>query len=167
MLGSRVPILLCATDAIAVKLTNVQKHPQNRVWHVLIPFLIAAGVLYGFWLWSIRHPRIVASAVAPDGTELRVVQTCNWSAEPFTTEVFYRKPGGPWGWFDYDHEDGYWLGGEAEVDAGAKRINIKRGQEITATFEWETEAFELRRRDMPHRRIVGAQEWRDPPPASR
>jgi hypothetical protein len=129
--------------------------------------VIAAGALWGVWLRSISHPRVVASAVAPDGTELRVIQVCNWSAEPFTTSVYYRKPGGKWGWFYYDHEDGYWNSGRAEVDAAAKRINIWRGRAITATFEWETETFELRRGDVPHRTMTGAQEWRDPPPKAR
>ena len=149
------------------KVFEVKKQPRIQVWHFFIPFLLAIGVLWGFWLWSIRHPRVVASAVAPDGTELRVVQTCNWSAEPFTTSVYYRKRGGKWGWFYYDHEDGYWWRGLAEIDAYAKRINIRRGREITATFEWETETFELRRWDVPHRRIVGAQEWLDPPEGAR
>ena len=139
------------------------KQTRDKLWHALIPFLIAVGVLWASWLWSIRSPRVVASAVAPDGTELRVVQTCNWSGEPFTTSVYYRRPGGKWGWFYYDHEDGYWGRGSAEVDTAAKRINIKRGGEITAAFEWETETFELRRSDFPHRTMVGAQDWRDPP----
>src|SRR5688500_6286331 len=147
----------------AVQFPNVDKQPRNKALHFFIPFLVALGVLWGFWLWSIRSPRIVASAVAPDGTELRVVQTCNWS----TTEVYYRKPGGRWGWFYYDHEDGYRDSGKAEVDAAAQRSHIKRGGRITAAFEWESEAFHLMRSDMPHRTSLGADAWRAPPAEAR
>ena len=150
-----------------VQFLDVKKQPRNRVWHLVIPFLVAVGLLWVSWLWSVRSPRIIVSAVAPDGTELRVIQTCNLSLEPFTTSVYYRKPGGKWGWFYYDHEDGYWWRGKAEIDLQAKRINIWRGRETTATFEWETETFELRRRDFPRRPIVGAQDWHDPPAEAR
>ena len=73
-----------------VQSPDVKKQPRNRVWHLVIPFLVAVGLLWVSWLWSVRSPRIIVSAVAPDGTELRVIQTCNLS---FTTSVYYRKPG--------------------------------------------------------------------------
>jgi hypothetical protein len=103
----------------------------------------------------IGSPRIVASAVAPDGTEFCIVQRCNWSAEPFTTSCYYRKPGGRWGWFYYDHEDWYWDKGHVEVDLAAKRIGVYRRGLVTVTFDWESETFQLLRPDFPHRKQVG------------
>ena len=120
---------------------------------------VAAAVLL------VRHidgPRIVARAVTDDGTEFCVVQRCNWDLEFFTTSCYYRKPGGRWGWFYYDHEDWYWGRGHAEVDEALKRISIFRNGRTTATFDWESERFELRRGDFSWRVMKGAQEWMSP-----
>jgi hypothetical protein len=117
--------------------------------------VVATGVLF------VRHidgPRVVARAVAPDGTEFCVVQKCNWDLEFFTTSCFYRKPGGRWGRFYYDHEDWYWGCGRAEVDSAAKRISIIRDERVTVTFDWESERFRLLRTDFPHRQFTGPQE---------
>jgi len=117
--------------------------------------LVAAAVLF------VRHidgPRVVARAVAPDGTEFCVVQICNWDLEFFTTSCYYRKAGGQWGWFYYDHEDWYWGHGRAQVDAAAKRISIYRGGRVTVTFDWESERYRLLRTDFPQREFTGAQE---------
>jgi hypothetical protein len=117
--------------------------------------LVAAVVLF------IRHidgPRVVASAIAPDGTEFCVVQTCNWDLEFFTTSCYYRKPGGQWGWFYYDHEDWYWGSGRAEVDNVFKRISIIRDGRVTVTFDWQSERFRLLRGDFPQREFAGAQQ---------
>jgi hypothetical protein len=119
-------------------------------------FLVVTGV---FFIRHINGPRVVARAVAPDGTEFCVVQTCNWNGEPFTTSCYYRKPGGNWGWFYYDHEDWYWGRGRTEVDPVAKRIAIYRDGRVTVTFDWESERFRLLRTDFPQREFIGAQEW--------
>ena len=127
--------------------------------------IIATGIALcliaavGLCLWHINGPRIVARAVAPDGTEFCVVQTCNWDLEFFTTSCYYRKPGGEWGWFYYDHEDWYWGRGRAVVDAAAKNIRVYRGGRVTVTFDWESERFRLLRTDFPQREFTGAQEW--------
>ncbi len=116
--------------------------------------LAAAAVLF------VRHiddPRVVARAVAPDGTEFCVVQTCNWDFEFFTTSCYYRKAGGQWGWFYYDHQDWYWGRGRAEVDTVANRISIYRGGRLTVTFDWESERFRLLRDGFPRRDFTGAQ----------
>jgi hypothetical protein len=131
--------------------------PRTQVILIIIAVLvIVAGVLF------VRHidgPRVVARAVAPDGTEFCVVQKCNWDLEFFTTSCFYRKPGGRWGWFYYDHEDWYWGRGRTEIDNAAKRISIIRDGRVTVTFDWESEGFSLLRGDFPHRQFKGAQEW--------
>jgi hypothetical protein len=127
--------------------------------------IIAAGVFIilvatpALFLWHIDGPRVVARAVAPEGTEFCVVQTCNWDLEFFTTSCYYRKPGAQWGWFYYDHEDWYWGYARAEVDTLAKRISIYRGGSVTVTFDWESERFRLLRTDFPQREFTGAQEF--------
>ena len=119
-------------------------------------FLTAAVALC---VWHINGPRVVARAVAQDGTEFCVVQTCNWDLEFFTTSCYYRKPGGQWGWFYYDHQDWYWGRGRAEVDSAAQRISIYRDGRLTVTFDLESERFRLLRTDFPRREFVGAQLW--------
>jgi len=118
--------------------------------------LIAATALF---LWHINGPRVVARAAAPDGTEFYVIQTSNWDFEFFTTACYYRRPGGRWGWFYYDHQDWYWGRGHAEIDERSKRISIIRDGRITVTFDWELERVRLLRSAFPHRTFIGAQEW--------
>ena len=133
---------------------------------VIVGIVTLTVLLLGYAI--VRHvdgPRLVAYAKAPDGTEFCVVQKCNWDLELFTTSCYYRKPGGRWGWFYYDHEDWYWMNGRSEVDVKAKQIRIYREQACVTTFDWETETFQLLRRDFPHRKLIGAQEvagWERP-----
>src|SRR5947208_1185720 len=58
----------------------------------LILLAFAFVLLIGWFIKHINGPRVVARAVAPDGTEMCIVQKCNWSGEPFTTSFYYRKP---------------------------------------------------------------------------
>ena len=137
------------------------------VWAVFVAvacLVIGMGGLAAFG-YHVRNPRTVVAAVAPNGMVLRVVQTCNWSAEPFTTAVYYHRPDGErWGWFYYDHQDDYWGAGHAEIDAPQKRIRVYRGQRLTATFAWESERFVLLREGCAPRESIGAQEWVSSPP---
>ena len=71
----------------------------------LVCVAIAFFLLLGWFVKHINGPRVVARAVAPDGTEMCIVQRCNWNGEPFTTSFYCRKPGGQWGWFYYDHQN--------------------------------------------------------------
>ena len=130
---------------------------RTKIMSAVIAVLLV--VVVALFIWHINGPRVVARAVAPGGTEFCVVQTCNWDLEFFTTSCYYRKPGGQWGWFYYDHEDWYWGHGRAEVDPVAKRISIYRDGRVTVTFEWESERFCLLRTDFPHRAFTGAQLW--------
>jgi hypothetical protein len=119
-------------------------------------------VLVAVTVFFIRHingPRVVARVVASDGTEFCVVQKCNWDFEFFTTSCFYRKPGGPWGWFYYDHEDWYWRRARTELDPVSSRISVYRDGRVTVTFDCEAEQFQLFRLGFPNREFKGAQEW--------
>ena len=130
---------------------------RTRIIAVGIIILLVAAI--ALFIRHIDGPRIVARAIAPDGTEVCVVQTCNWDLEFFTTSCYYRRPGGQWGWCYYDHEDWYWGRGLAVVDTAARRISIYRRGQVTVTFDWESERFRLLRADFPHREFTGAQEW--------
>src|ERR1041385_5352951 len=97
---------------------------------IFLPLLavIAAitWVVHHIWGFSSSGAsRVLTRAVAPDGTELCVIQTANpdW-AEPFTTSVYYRKPGQTWGWLYYDHQDIYWPRARTEVDPVARRMTV-------------------------------------------
>ena len=115
--------------------------------HIVLGVL-GAALLAGF-VFSIRHvngPRVVASAVAPNGTEIRVIQKCNWSGEPFTTWVTSHKSDGTSGWHYYDHQDDYWGRGRAILDERRHLISIVRDGAVTATFDYVTDTFTLLRR---------------------
>lgn len=148
---------------LSLLLLVIKRLSWSKTRWILIVSAFGVAIISVF-IWHISKPRIVAAATAPDRTELRVVQTCNWDPEGFTTAVYYLRPGKTWGWFDHDHQDDYWGHGKAEVDMASKRIKIFRGKHLTATFEWETERFWLLREGMRQPIISsGAQAWASPP----
>lgn len=128
--------------------------PRTKI--IVLAVFMGLVVTVGLFIRHIDGPRVVVRAIASDGTEFCIVQKCNWDLEFFTTSCYYRKPGGRWGWFYYDHEDWYWRRGQAEVDEEMKRISIFRDGRATVTFDWESEVFHLLRM---HRTIKGAQGW--------
>jgi hypothetical protein len=125
----------------------------------LICLAICAIAVVLAFVRHINGPRIIARTVAPDGTEFCVLQTCNWGGEPFTTSCYYRKLGGRWGWFYYDHEDWYWDRGTTQIDESAKRISVIRDGKPTATFDWDSETFRLLQGNTVRAETVGAQTW--------
>lgn len=98
-------------------------------------------------LRELASPRVVARAVAPDGTEMCVLQQFNWSAEPFTTRFAYRKPGGSWGMFYYDHQDDFWGSSPVTIDTNAGTAVFMRSGKRAVTFAWATETYTLHRRN--------------------
>jgi hypothetical protein len=114
----------------------------------MLKILIGAAVV-GVVLGSaliIRHlsvPRVVGRAMTPDGVELCVVQ--NWNAEPFNTSFVFRKPGGQWGWFYYDHEDWYWRKARIVLDTNACMARIFRGDTEAIAFAWKSETYTMHR----------------------
>jgi hypothetical protein len=126
-----------------------------RTFKVLIAAVVAA-LVFGSAL-IIRHissARIVGRAVTPEGVELCVVQRCNWNGEPFTTAFVYRKPGGQWNWFYYDHEDWYWGHARIVLDTNASVAKIFRRDTEAITFDWSTETYTMHRWQ---RTIIGPQ----------
>jgi hypothetical protein len=128
------------------------QHRQNPEMNraaifILLPLLAVLAVLMCgvYYVWGFGWkggPRILTRALAQDGTELCVIQTANPQfSEPFTTSVYYRKPGTTWGWFYYDHQDVYWARARTEVDPVAKRMTVYRGGKPTVTFDWKSEIY--------------------------
>lgn len=124
---------------------------------VLILLALFLVILSALILRHVARTRIVAQAVAPNGTQMYVVQSFNWNlGEIFTTGFHYRTPAGQWGWCYYDHQDIYWGAGRVELDEKTRRATIFRGGKPAITFDWETETYVLHRRDGTN---VGAQSW--------
>src|SRR5215207_378549 len=74
----------------------------------LLIIILVAGTLGGL-IYTFEHvtgTRVLAQATMPNGVEIMIKQSFNWSGEPFTTGFYYRRAGGPWIWRYYSHEDG-------------------------------------------------------------
>ena len=122
---------------------------------------ITAAVLVVGVVSCVNHisaPRVVGRAVAPDGTEMCIVQECNWSSEPFTTSFVYRRPSGQWRRFYFDHQDVYWSISRATLDTNAQRAVFYRGNSPAVTFAWTTETYTMHRWN---RTMTGGQ-WQMP-----
>jgi hypothetical protein len=117
----------------------------------IIVSLIVAGVLLGlaFILGSIDETRIVARAVAPDGTEFCIVQEGAWY-EFSDTSCYSRKKSRPWRWYYYNHEDWFWPTAKVKIDNKGKRIIVYRNGKVDVTFNWETERLQTFRDNIPH-----------------
>jgi hypothetical protein len=108
----------------------------------LAALLVIAGVLF------LRHalaPRIVARAVTPDGIEMCVLQRCTWDVEFFNTCFVFHKPGQPWKWFYYDHEDDYWGTARFTLDMDGRVATVYRRGKPAITFDWQRELYTLHR----------------------
>jgi len=119
---------------------------------------LLAVVLIGsiaIFIIHISVPRVVGRAVAPDGTEMCIVQQCNWNPEPFTTSFVFRKPGSNWCWFYFDHQDWYWGASRATLDTNNQIAVFYRGNTPAVTFAWMKEIYTLHRWN---RTLTGAQE---------
>jgi len=138
------------------RVRSIPQRMNQRPLGLLLTIGVAIALIASISMCA-RHvsgPRTIASAVAPDGTEMRLVQRCNWSGEPFTTSFFIRKPGTPWGWFYYDHQDDYWNSARVQLDTNAGRAVFLRGNVRAVTFEWTNEVYTLHRWN---RTMTGAQ----------
>lgn len=115
---------------------------RTRVW-VAILLLAFLGVT-GLFVYRTVRPRVIGSAVAPDGTEMCLVQ--RWSEGYwFTTGFYYRRPGQGWNWMYYGHEDRYWGKSRVKLDTKAGLAIFHRGGAPAVTFHWATETYLLHR----------------------
>lgn len=113
-------------------------------------FIILAGsaiiiAMLSIMFLRVSHPRMIVHAVTPDGTELGMVQECNWSTEPYTTSFIYRKPGASWRRFYYDHQDNYWGSARMTLNTNADIAVVYRDNAPTVTFHWDSEIYLLHR----------------------
>lgn len=89
-----------------------------------------------------------------------VIQHYNWTlGEPYTVSFYYRKPGKPWGWFYYEHEDTRWLSGEIKVNKDGNLAHILCAGREVARFQVPDESFTILRWN---RSLSPAQEWMPP-----
>ena len=94
---------------------------------------------------GIASPRIIGRAVAPEGVELCVLQRFNWFDDPFfTTSFVFQKPGQPWKWFYYNHEDDYWGRARMALDTNLHQLVVYGKGSPTIRFEWEPELYSAR-----------------------
>ena len=126
---------------------------QARIVFGFIAVALVAGA--AFFIRHISGPRVVGRAVAPDGTEMYVIQRCNWEVEPFTTSFVYRRPGTNWGWFYFDHQDWYWGSSRVSLDNSNQVAVFYRDGLPAVTFAWTKEIYTLHRWN---RTLTGAQE---------
>jgi hypothetical protein len=99
---------------------------------------------------------VIARVKSSNGVEMSVVQKYNEFFEPYETGFYYRKPGKPWGWFYYDHEDTRWSFARIKLSDYGNLAHVYRGFEEVARFEIPTESFTLLRWK---RTLSPAQEW--------
>jgi hypothetical protein len=108
---------------------------------------LAGLAVLALWLAQALSPRIVARVVTPDGVEACLLQKFNYSGEPFTTSFVFHKPGGPWKWFYYDHQDWYWGSAHVVLNTTSNEMVIYRGKDRAITFDWNKELYTLHRRN--------------------
>lgn len=102
-----------------------------------------------FWLVRGVFPGgdgVVARATASDGTELCMTQKYNDSiAEPYTVSFYYRRPGRPWGWYYFEHEDLRWVAGRIRLAEQGTLARIYNGVTEVARFDIPHERFTIAR----------------------
>ena len=118
-----------------------------RASHILILAAIAIALFGSYSFYKVITPRTVARAVAPDGTEMCIVQWFNWSSELFTTRFMYRQPGGTWGEFYFDHQDDFWASSRVTVDPATQTAVFDRDGKPAITFVWPSATYTMHRRN--------------------
>lgn len=88
---------------------------------------------------------VVERVVATDGTELIIEQRSG--SEPYAVDFCFRKAGGGWKSFYYEHEDTRWIRGLSHIrlSADQKQATVYRTFWPVATFDLEREAFTIHR----------------------
>lgn len=94
---------------------------------------------------------VVDRRLTANGTEM--VATQSYDGEPYRVHFYFRRPGGKWGWFYYEHEDTRWIRGLSHIrlSADQQQATLCRLFLPVATFDLQKETFTIRRwnRTMP------------------
>jgi len=129
---------------------------MNRRKWITLTILVPVAIAIGAGVIHLSGPRVVIHAVSPGGVEMWIIQRFNWSPDLFTTAFWYHKPGKPWGWFYYDHEDWFWTTSKASVEMEETTAVFYRDGKPAVTFDWAAERYTLHRFN---RTLTGAQSW--------
>ncbi|MGV3661745.1 MAG: hypothetical protein ACO1TE_16280 [Prosthecobacter sp.] len=88
---------------------------------------------------------VVERVAANDGTEMMIVQ--RYGGEPYSVGFYFRKAGGDWGQFYYEHEDMRWIRGLSHIrlSADQKQATVYRLFWPVAMFDLEKETFTIHR----------------------
>lgn len=88
---------------------------------------------------------VVERVATRDGVELMLVQRDG--GEPYSVDFYFRKPGGDWGWFYYEHEDTRWIRGLSHIrlSADQKQATVYRLFWPVASFDVGQETFTIHR----------------------
>ncbi|HIG27055.1 MAG TPA: hypothetical protein EYQ50_04405 [Verrucomicrobiales bacterium] len=112
---------------------------------IVAAVFVGVTILICVVIWKFGGRRIVGRAVAPDGTEMQITQTFTWGGDLFNTGFTYRKPGGLWDGFYFDHEDSYWAKSRVQLNTNSGVALFYRGNSIAVTFDWRKEIYTLHR----------------------
>jgi hypothetical protein len=146
--------VVCVVTLAIVSLVTIGRRLRAALLGLGAAAIGASWVVMAF---SPGGDRIIARPTAPDGTEMCILQsfTGDWT-EPYRVSFCYRRPGQPWGWFYYEHEDTRWWFGSIKLTTDGKRAEIRRFVSPVAYFDPAKEAFTIVRWN---RTIVQAQRW--------
>jgi transglutaminase-like putative cysteine protease len=87
---------------------------------------------------------IISQVVAPDGTEMCLVQGYSGNLlEPYRISFYCRHPGQNWDWYYYDHKDTRWWYGSIKLKENGTRATIYRLLRPVAYFDLPTESLTI------------------------
>ncbi len=144
MVKAYIPILLVLLILILLVAALLWFLAHRRRWILFsLLLLICIGGPAYIVLFMI-HPfgerdrlRIIASAKASDGTEIKLTQARNqgW-AEPYTVSLWVRPAGRNWRWYYVDHQDSWWRTGKISINTEQTKAKIiKGGKDLIAELD--------------------------------
>jgi hypothetical protein len=118
---------------------------SDRRWPSLVG-LFVIFVVIPLTLRMCSGPRVVAKAIARDGTRMCVIQEVDWYVTlgmrraTYRTSFFARKGSGPWKSYPVHIEDKRTTRGDWQVSVGVDRVVLYRENHPAITFQpatWE------------------------------
>lgn len=134
-------LLLAIPMVLPVGFVVARRRGRSVLAAILSVLSLVGFIAYGRMAYAMLPlgDKRVAEFRSEDGTEFVLHQTCNFSAEPYTTRFYYRlSPSNRWHAFYMDHEDTRWVYGRIEFDEQRQKAVVRRGREIVASFDATT-----------------------------
>jgi hypothetical protein len=97
--------------------------PKNLT-RVLLLMLVFGVISVVWYLCGPGDSGVLGEIKLADGSEYRITQKFNWSAEPYTVSFYMRKGDGPWGWCYIDHEAWRWRDVVMTYDAASDSVIV-------------------------------------------